>query len=179
MNKPEEKKIVYIGNSIKELKFESGIGDYPNTGCHVDGISFDGHRVLWGFSYEPHNYLKESELSGEEYRKGGWIRYFRNKIQVYEEFCREAENAIPKLQTTLWKLQEIDWDNLVGRKIFYERTPAIIKSLILEQGCAIIIPDGVSDFPDPVYAEEEWQKNEESDHLKVDLISPKIWWYRK
>ena len=31
----------------------------------IDGVQFDGHHVLWSFSYEPYTYMKESELSGD------------------------------------------------------------------------------------------------------------------
>ena len=170
---------VIIGKSEKEIEWKEKEGDYQ-AHEEVDGISFDGHRVLWGFSYEPHTYLKESELSGEEYRKGGWIKYFRNKVQVYEEFCREAQFAIPKLQVTLWKLQEIDWDSLKeGRKLYWKDTPAKIKYMILEQGCMIIEPDGVERFPDSIWAEEDWQKLEDPTSVKIEVIDPQIWWWRK
>lgn len=172
------KQTVIIGNNVKELKFENG-GDY-NNGQMVGDISFDGHRVLWGFSYEPHTYLKESKLSGEEYRKGGWIKYFRNKVQVYEEFCREAETAIPKLQMTLWKLQEVDWESLKkGRKLYWRNMPAIIESVILEQGCIMINPDGIEKFENPIWAKEEWEKYEDNKEVKIEVIDPQIWWWRK
>jgi hypothetical protein len=146
----------------------------------VDGINFDGHYVLWGFSYEPETYLKESELSGEEWRKGGTIRYFKNGIQVYEEFCREPHVAILKIGTTLLKLQEVQWDKLKeGEKIYWYETPAIIRRVITEQGAMIVVPEEGHTFPDPVWAEEEWQKLEDRKEVKIDIFDPHLWWWRK
>lgn len=170
---------VIIGKNTKDLDWKDKEGDYQ-AHHEVDGIPFDGHRVLWGFSYEPETYLKESEISGDEWRQGGTIRYFRNKVQVFEVFCRTPENAIPRLQTTLWKLQEIDWDSLVvGRKLYWRDTPAVIEYVIMEQGCIVVKPDGVEKFPDHIWDDEEWMKLEDPKSVKIELIDPHIWWFRK
>lgn len=42
------------------------------TGRHEkNGIDFAGHFLEWKLEYTPKTYLKESHLSGDEWRKGG------------------------------------------------------------------------------------------------------------
>lgn len=168
-----------IGGEKKELDWVEG-KDYRDSHYELSNENFDGHHVLWSFSYEPHTYLKESELSGEEYRKGGWIKYFRNGVQVYEQFWREPETAPIEIARKLPSIMEFDWEGLKeGRKIFYRDTPAVISRVILEQGSVIINVDGAERFPDYAWATEEWEKLEEPDSVKDDIFSPYIWWYRK
>lgn len=146
----------------------------------VDGIEFDGHYELWGFSYEPNTYLKESELSREEWRKGGQIKFFRNGIQVYEDFCRETERAAIKVLELTNKLQEIDWSKIKeGTKIYWRNVPAIIGYVMLEQGCFMVSPDGVDGFPDNAFAQENWEKLEDPKNVKIGVLDPHIWWWRK
>ena len=141
--------------------------------------SFDGHHELWGFDYHPHNYMKESELSGDQYRKAGWIKFYRNRVQVYEQFCREPDVAVRLIPKLLMDLQSVDWSKVKeGTKIYYERTPAVIGHVMMDQGAFMIHPDGVDAFPDSIWAEEDYEKNEEPDSLKVDVLDPKIWWWR-
>ena len=76
---------VNINNQEKELV---GVGEGQDYHFEVDDINFDGHRVLWSFGYESKTYLKESELSGDEWRKGGHMWIKRNGVSVFKEFCR-------------------------------------------------------------------------------------------
>ena len=146
----------------------------------VDDINFDGHRVLWGFSYEPYTYLKESELSGKEWRKGGWVRFFRNGVRVYEDFCREPDNAVFRIASLLHRLQDLDWQSIKeGKKLYWKDTPCVIKSIILEQGSMILRVDGSERFPDMPGATEDWEKLEDPTEVKVDFLDPHIWWFRK
>lgn len=43
----------------------------------------------------------------------------------------------------------------------------------------MIYPDGVDKFPEPVWADEEWQRHENPKEIKVDYLESDIWWYRK
>lgn len=169
------KKKFIIGGKEREATW---VGS-PNGYYDIDGIAFDGHHVLWGFSYEPHNYLKESEISGEEYRKGGWIRFFRNGVQVYEDFCRETERAAIRILELSNKLMDIDWDKIkTGTKIYWRNIPAKIGHVILEQGAFIVEVDGAERFPDAVWAKEDWEKMEDPKSVKIDVLDKDIWWYR-
>lgn len=156
---------------------------------HVE--AFNGHRVLMSVEIGEENYLKESDLSGDEIRKGGYARIFADGIQVYEFFHRDAERALIRAAQLIPKLHEaalMSWtnkrerDKLVGRKVFYDRTPAIIERLVVDQGCVILKPDGASAFPPPIYAidgDDDFYDDDERDYVKTEVLDPKIWWSRK
>jgi hypothetical protein len=155
----ELKKVIY-GNSHRWF-----LGD----------TEFDGHHTLWGFEYFPTTYLKSSELSGDEYRKGGEIRYYKNRKLCYTEFCREPHLALLKIGATLLKLQDFPWEYVViGKKVFYDSTPCTIHRIIEDQGFIILKTDDGKPFPVPVWDED----GECKDSIKVEIISPNIWWHR-
>ena len=142
-----------------------------------DGTPFDGHFVLWGFSYEPKTYLKESEWSGDEWQKGGTIKYFKDGQQVFEQFCRTSEHAVKMVMDTLPKLQDLNWDMIKeGTKIYWKDTPATIGYIMLEQGCMMLHAE--TEFPNPPWAKEDWQKLEDNKEVKVEFLDPHIWWWR-
>lgn len=89
---------------LKDISYDIG----KERRWHLGETEFDGHHTLWGFEYFPTTYLKSSGLSGDEYRKGGEIKYFRNRKQVYSEFCREPLIAHNKIGETLLKLMDFD-----------------------------------------------------------------------
>lgn len=179
MDTQQAKRTFLINGKEKEAVWVEKQGHW-DAHWEVGGVEFDGHFVLWGFSYEPKTYMKESELSGDEYRKGGTIKFFKDGIQVYEDFCRESERAAIRILDLLGKLQSIDWDKIKeGTKIFWRDTPAVIGYVMLEQGAFMVKVDGVERFPDPAWADEEWQKLEDPTEAKIDVLDPYIWWYRK
>lgn len=168
---------VFVRGEEKELTWVEKQGDW---GPHyeLNGDPFDGHRVMWAFSYEPNNYLKESELSGDEWRKGGSIKYFRNGIQVFEEFCREPHQATIQILHMLPKLQDFDWDKLVkGTKLYWCDIPALVDYVMLDQGAFTVIPDGDFVFPDHPWS-ENWEKLEDPKNVKIDIFDKNIYWYR-
>lgn len=146
----------------------------------IGETEFDGHYVLWGFEYFPTTYLKSSGLSGDEYRKGGEIRYFRNRKLVFTEFCREPHIAALKVGATLLKLQDsVQWDKLrEGEAIYWRDTPATIGYIMHNQGCFIAKAEEGHTFPDHVWAKEEYEKLENKTEVKIDILDPYIWWWR-
>lgn len=145
----------------------------------VGDTEFDGHHTLWGFEYFPTTYLKSSGLSGDEYRKGGEIRYFKDRKQCYSEFCREPERAIRLIMETLPKLRDLDWDKIkVGYKLYWENQPAVISMVLEEQGCIVIKADGIEHFAERPWVKEDHEKFENSSEVKIEIIDPKIWWWR-
>jgi hypothetical protein len=150
--------------------------------------SFDGHRITWAIEVEEHNYLKESELSGDEVRKGGHWLLKADGEQIAEGFCRSLESGIVQARKFKSEISDVaggDWivadrrAKLVGRKIFYDRTPAIITSLIVDQGCIMIEPEGKAEFAPPVWEEDpaDWL-SEHARSIKTEVTSPHIWWWR-
>lgn len=144
----------------------------------ISDTEFDGHHTLWGFEYFPTTYLKSSELSGDEWRKGGEIRYYRDRKLVYTQFCREPHIAVLKIGETLLKLQGFAWEHLEeGRKVWFEQTPAVIERVLWEQGCVILKTEDGSDFPEAVWSEDG--SGERGKTVKVEFISESIFWWRK
>lgn len=151
-------------------------------------IEFDGHRILIDVVIRSENYLKSSYYSGDEIRKGGSGVIIADGVQVYEFFFRDPQWALLKAHQIISKLSEHSsgWfikserEKLVGRKIYYERTPAVITRLIEDQGCMIIAPDGVPEFPAPIWAlEGDTSGDDDRKAIKVEVDSPSIWWFRK
>lgn len=70
---------------------------------------------------------------------------------------------------------------MIGRKIFYERTPSIVTHFYGDDGNIIIKAEPPSEFLPPVYALEDgvYQQRENPYEIKDDILSPKIWWFRK
>lgn len=176
------KKIVKIRGVAKEAVWVEKQGEWP-AHWEVDGIEWDGHNILWSFSYEPETYLKQSGLSGDEWRKGGKIRYFKDGIQVYEDFCRDPHYASIKVLETLPKLMNVDWEKIKeGQKIYYDNTPAKIGYIMMDQGTFIVEVDGADRFPRPAYLmndEDDDDDYEDPKRVKIDVLSHGIWWYRK
>lgn len=176
---------VTISGKEAELVWVDKQGDWQ--GHHeVDGIPFDGHRVLWSFSYEPKTYLKESELSGEEWRKGGSIKAFRNGVCVMEEFCREPERAAIRIHSLLEECRRISWENVVvGRKVYYKDQPSVIERL-LDNGELILKKEGGGDYDLWAYQQEDIANGEMvlpdrewTDTTKVHVTDKNIWWWRR
>lgn len=154
--------------------------DWRDGKAYIGATEFDGHHTLWGFEYFPTTYLKSSELSGDEYRKGGEIRYFKDRKQCYSEFCREPDKAVLHIGMTLLKLMDFDWHQFeVGKKVWFERTPAIIEMVLEDQGCVILKTEDGSQFPDAVWQDSSMGEMGKRDHsIKVDIFDPHVYWYR-
>lgn len=179
-----------VGNQEVELIF----GEHPHSlrdnniyarfpSGAIEG--FDGHRILIGVNVQMSNYLKDSYYSGSEVRKGGSVTIFADGIQVYEDFCREPERALLKAHSILGQLYEHssnwlskrDREALRGRKIYYREVPAVIERLVTDQGCVIITTEDGKPFPLAVWAKEDDDDEIESS-IKVEVLSPHIWWFR-
>lgn len=174
-------------------EFELIHGDFPHSkqdnriyarlaSGHIE--DFSGHMAPVRIELEEYNYMKESNLSGDEIRKGGEAKIYISNVQVYSLFFREISKALnqvhellPKLfehAVQLWRPEEVKrWE---GRKIYYRETPAIIERFILDQG-AIIIRAESGQFPVPCWDKDEHHYEREAD-VKEDILSPHIWWWR-
>lgn len=157
--------------------------DYGNkeNRWFVGDTEFDGHHTLWGFEYFPTTYLKSSELSGDEYRKGGEIRFFKNRKQVYSRFCRDPLTASNLIGGILLQLMDFDWNTFkVGQKVWYRELPCVITMLCEDQGCVILQREDGTSFPDEVWFSEDCgAMGEGEDTVKVDILESHVFWYRK
>ncbi len=162
---------------LKELTYDVG----KEKRWHLGETEFDGHFILWGFEYFPTTYLKSSGLSGDEWRKGGEIRYFKNRKQVYSEFCREPLIAHNLIGATLLKLMDFPWDQVkIGAKVWYRDLPCVVTMILEDQGCVILEREDKKDFPDAVWHDQsDGAMGEGEDTVKIEIISESIYWYRK
>ncbi len=150
---------------------------------------FDGHRLCWRVEIEESNYLKESELSGDEIRKGGSYKLFVDGECIYEGFCRSVESGMKFAARKMEELEEAcggDWlrsktrERMIGRPIFYHGVPAVITSIIVDQGCVIIQAADGYKLAAPVYEEDpDDLALDHSDGVKDEVTSPHIWWWRE
>ena len=146
---------------------------------------FDGHRIQTDVRIQTYNYMKESELSGSEIRRGGTVTICLNNFQVYEFFFRQPEDALLRARNILFELYEHPvqaWrsderERWVGKPVFYRDHPCHIKYFIWDQGCVLLETDDGKSFPSPAWDDERW--SETSSTLKDDILSPHIWWWRK
>jgi len=158
---------------------------------HGNIYGFNGHRPLIDITFRSYNYLKESHLSGDEIRKAGLCTILVDREPVYSFGYRDISWALRRADVLLVELGEhssfiLTQDgrkDLIGRKVYWDRTPAKIVRYLADQGCIIIDAEPGHKFPPPVYAIEndeenhDWEENETS--IKDDILSSKIWWHRK
>ena len=165
------------------------------TGEHeINGISFRGHFNEWKLEYIPKTYLKESNLSGDQYRKGGSVKIYLNGDCVCNEFCREEDMAIVLLSKHLhelkchFEIQGVDLENwkekLIGRKIYHAGVPSIIESYCGDGEILVRTESGEpygiyghkkEDFKeDPKNYEDEWL-----DKDRIHITDERIYWFRK
>jgi hypothetical protein len=150
---------------------------------------FDGHRVLIDITFKTNNYLKSSGISGDEIRKSGECIISADREPIYAFGFREINWALNKAGYLLTVLSEhssgilvkSERDKLPGRKIYYDRTPAIITRLVHgDVGTIIIEAEHGHNFPQPIYSIENDEIDEDHDdkRIKEDILSNKIWWHR-
>lgn len=160
----------------------------------LEGVPFDGHFVEWGFSYEPKTYLKESELSGDEWRKGGSVKIFMNGECVFEDFCRETERAVFVIAEFLPKLRGCealypmgstnkDWkEKLTGRKIYHTGVESIVDH-VCDNGEIIVRTESGKPYEIYAYKKEAIKKGEDVDDEWLDkdrihITDSRIYWFR-
>jgi hypothetical protein len=152
-----------------------------------NGINFNGHFLEWKLEYTPKTYLKESELSGNEWRKGGNAKIYLNGDCVLNEFCREPERALMILSGGLHKLQchfelfgiQIDnWkEEMVGKKVYFCGIPSTVERYV-DDGEIILRRDDGKDYRPDVYPslmndeEDEWK-----DKDRVHITDQRINWH--
>lgn len=177
------------------MKIDTSKREYKDGKWTLDGIDFDGHFVEWGFSYEPETYLKESQLSGDEWRKGGYVKIFINGECVLKEFCREPERAVFLIAEFLPKLQECeplypmgvsnkDWkEKLTGRKIYHGGVESIVDRVCEDGEIIVRTEDGK---PYEIYAHKKEERKEDPENYedewkdkdRIHITDSRIYWFR-
>lgn len=160
-----------------------------------DIVAFDGFRRKIDIEIKSDNYLKDSEYSGDEIRKTVTGQVFVDGVQLIEEFGRDPQKMMHRLDRLIDKYSEHEsnWfskkerDNMVGRKIYYYDQPATIIRLVESQGAVIIATEAGFKIGQRHLEEEDdfvgeyWDEWKVGDHYEVkdSVLSPHIWWWRK
>ena len=141
--------------------------------------------VAWGLHYDEIHHF--SHKHGEtEARTGARTIITRNESPFYVVYG-DAQFSIPKALHLISKINEhplefnsIDFDKkMVGRKIWYNGQPAIIKSFVSGQCCVIIAPDNAEKFKNPPEFVKEDGEYYYEDTMKIDCLeSGRVWWFR-
>lgn len=141
--------------------------------------------VAWGIHYDEihHEYHKHDET---EARTGARTIITRNEAPFYTVYGM-AHYSIPKAMYLISKINEhplefnsIDFDKkMIGRKIWFNGQPAIIKDYIHGQCCVIIERDGGDKFETANEFKNEDGEFEYDTRLKIDCLEGgRIWWFR-
>lgn len=154
-----------------------------------DGIPFNGHFLEWKLEYIPKTYLKESQLSGDEWRKGGAVKIYLNGDCVLNEFCREPETALILLSKGLYELQcffevfgvHVDnWQKrMIGKKVRMGSIPSTIVRYCGDGEIIVKRDDGKDFTPDlyPSLIEEDGSYDTEwGDEDRVHFLDKRIYW---
>lgn len=153
----------------------------------LDGIDFDGHFLEWKLEYNPETYLKESELSGDQWRKGGQVKIYLNGDCVLNTFCRSPERALMLLAGGLHALQchfEIfgvdvsDWkESLVGKKVHHGGIPSTVVRYVNDGEIIVKRDDGKPFRPDLYPSLMNDEDDEWGDEDKVHITDRRINWH--
>jgi hypothetical protein len=142
---------------------------------------FDGHRAPIKIEIEEYNYLKESELSGDEIRKGCSVKVFAGGVQIFDEFHRDYHRGYLMAKAYIDAISEMghrfpkEPEKLIGKVIGYREQLCKIDRVIVEQGCLILSTvDGKPFKRHFLYSEDDW---EEETSIKVEITSPHICWH--
>ena len=161
------------------------------TGQHeLNGIPFNGHFFEWKLEYLPNTYLKESELSGDEYRKGGEVCIHLNGDCVLRHFCREPERALILLGKYLDDLQcwfennigipyLSSWkEDIIGKKVRHGSIPSTVESYCGDGEIVLKRDDGKLFMPDlyPALYREEGDGDDWKDRDRVHITDKRINW---
>lgn len=185
-----------VGSSIVDLVH----GEHPHSRSdnsiyarwqdgRIEG--FNGHRLLTTILFQDNNYLKTSGLSGNQVRKGGLCTITINGFSCAKFGYRDIDWALFEAYSTLQKIKDFTiqlWDEderkkLVGRKVYYDSHPAVIRYLF-EEDMDVILDADPPPFPFRAYQQEDLKNGEDADSddrntVKDTIFSSHIWWWRK
>lgn len=165
--------------------------DVSGDGTHWS--RFLGHQVQIDIEFHTANRREVNDWKGrDEIRaEGAWTLKLARQ-QCWEGFLRQDPLDqlldIRRIALALLDHGAIDWrleataaDQLMGRRVYYERTPAVVSSVsVIEQGCVMLRPVGVDQFPVSVHALDDGEDDDpyERNEIKIELLCPKVWWWR-
>jgi hypothetical protein len=164
--------------------------DTSGDGTHWS--DFRGHEVQVDVELHTENWRNVNDWKGrDEVRPGGAWTLALNRQQCWEGHLHldplDALIEIRRIGQALIHHDAIDWssatpaaDQLLGRKVYYGHTPAMVSRVLLDQGCVILKPIGADEFPPAVYEldDDSGFGPEDRAEVKIDLLDRAIWWWR-
>ena len=192
-----------VGNAINEKAFDTVkmgednlelfFGEYPHSRQDNNIYArtpkgsiygFNGHRMPIKIEIEEFNYLKTSELSGDEIRKGCKIKVYADGIQIFDNFARNYENGYRIAHDFIIKLEEMwSWfpkktEEQIRRTIGYREQLCKIDRFIINQGCMILKTLDDKPFKKFLWEDDEGM-DEKENTIKVEITDPNITWFPK
>lgn len=167
--------------------------DVSGDGTHWS--QFRGHRIQIDVTFSTSNEREVNEWKGrDEIRPSGQWHLALNRQPICDGYIRGDDPlaTLRRIEDTARRLMDhdaINWfdpkpvaEQLAGRRVYYERTPAVVSYVsTLNQGCVGLKPAGVDLFPPSVHALDDDDAGDpyERDEVKVELLSPHVWWWRR
>lgn len=165
--------------------------DVSGDGSHW--AHFRGHHVQIDLELHTANRREVNDWKGrDEIRAEGTWTLALARQQVWEGYLHanplDQMLDIRRIAQQLLDHSAIDWrdpapvaEQLLGRRVYYERVPAVVSGVsVLSQGCVMLKPVGVDEFPPSAHAIDDGQDDPyERDEIKTELLDPNIWWWRE
>jgi hypothetical protein len=151
---------------------------------------FNGHRIQTRVEVETHNYLKTSGLSGNEVRRSATCKIWLNDFLAYTFSGRDPDRLLRKaadqILPQLFEHAIQFWDpaereKLIGRKVYYANTPAVVREVFWDQGCVWLEVEEGHEFPQPAWSHDPDGIPPDDDYrtsVKDDFFAPSIYWHR-
>jgi hypothetical protein len=165
--------------------------DVSGNGTHWS--HFRGHHVQIDIGFHTANRREVNDWKGrDEIRAEGTWTLALARQQCWEGYLREGPlnqlldihriaNRMLHHSAIDWRLETTAADQLQGRRVYYDRTPAVVSSAhVLSQGCVMLRPVGIDRFPPSVHALDDESDDDlyERDEIKVELLCERVWWWR-
>lgn len=165
--------------------------DVSGDGSHWS--NFRGHQVQIDIEFHTTNRREVNAWKGrDEIRAEGTWTLALARQQCWEGFLRhdpldqliEIRSIAQRLihhDAIDWRLKATAAEQLVGRRVYYDHTPAVVSSAsVLEQGCVMLRPVGVDTFPQSIHSLDRDEASDpyDRDEIKAELTCPRVWWWR-
>lgn len=152
---------------------------------------FTGHRVQVDVELHTWNSRDVNDWKGrDEIRPEGEWRLYFDRTQVFSGRAADPVAALRRIADLIPKLLEFhhikEWtpeglEEIVGRQIYYQNTPAVItwQSIAHEGRIGIEAAEGHQFPPPPYVLEEEGMMHDDDKSVVTTIFDPAIWWWRK
>lgn len=180
---------IFLYNQEYDLifgEFSHSTSDNTTYARNKEGIihNFSGHRRPFKIEIEEYNYLKESELSGDEIRKGCTGKLFINNIQCYECGGRTYDRAYKNIEKFIedmeseWHWYPNDINYMLNNIVAYEGLPFYVERVIIDQAALILRTLDNQNRTEPLFY-ERYDEDRDTDwkyenYIKVSITEDKL-----